>query len=118
AMVVELSTLADVLGQYPSASLRLNMTNYEENALAAVRLERQITAAALYKEGKIWAKFPRDRADAAFPANVTGESHQFRNNSLFLSRPVLDPDNNPPGTIFIQSSLDPCSGRLTRVVGI
>src|SRR5438552_3363731 len=118
AMVVELSTLADVLGQYSSASLRLNMTNYGENALAAVRLEKQIIAAALYKEGKIWAKFPRDRADAAFPANVTGESHEFRDNSLFLSRPVLDPDNNPLGAIFIQSSLDQTYGRLRRDVGI
>src|SRR5438094_5411428 len=85
ALVLEMSTLADAIGKHSASSLSTGMTNYGENTLAALRLQKQIIAAALYKDGKIWAKFPKERADAAFPTNVTAESHQFRKNSFVLT---------------------------------
>jgi len=118
AMVLELSTLADVIGQNSSSRLRVGMPIDAENALAPLRAEKQIIAAGLYKEGKIWAKFPKDRPDSAFPKDITGESHQFVNNSLVVTRPVLDPDNNPLGAIFIKANLDSSYARLRRDVGI
>jgi signal transduction histidine kinase/CheY-like chemotaxis protein len=118
AMVLELSTLADVIGQFSSPSLRVGMPIGAENALAPLRAEKQILAACLYKDGKIWAKFPKDQPDTSFPESVARESHRFANGALMLTRPVLDPDNNLLGIIFLQSSLDATYNRLRRDVGI
>ena len=118
AMVLELSTLADAIGQTASSSLRLNATNYAAITLASLSAQKQIIAAAFFKGGKIFATFPNDRDPASFPENVTGESHRFGRNSLTVIRPVLDPDNSPLATIYIQSSLEQMYSRLRRDVGI
>ena len=52
------------------------------------------------------------------PESVANESHRFANGSLMLTRPVLDPDNNLLGIIFLQSSLDATYSRLRRDVGM
>ena len=119
-MVQDLSTLANVIGNNSRPALTVDMQVGAQTALNSLSAEKQIVAAAVYKGGKIFAKYPEDRNDAAFPANVEGENHQFEKNSLILIRPIMDPDpeNRPLGAIFIQSSLDPMYSRLRRELGI
>src|SRR6266700_4674309 len=119
AMVLELSTLADVIGTSSAVSLRLGMPIGSENIFSSLSANKQIVAACLYTvDGKIWAKFPKDRIDSTFPRSVTGESHRFEKNSLFLFHPVVDPDNSPLCTIFIQARLDQMYYLLWEYVGI
>src|ERR1051326_4388927 len=118
AMEVELSRLVDIIGTTSASSLTLGMPIGAENALTALRIDNQIVAACLYKDGKIFAKFPADRPDAAFPKAVEPDSHKFENHVLTLTRPVLDPDHKQLGTIFIQASLNKMFMRLRRDVVI
>src|SRR6185369_10564283 len=119
AMVLELSTLADVIGKSSALSLKFDMPIGSENMFSSLGANKQIVAACLYKvDGKIWAKFPKDRLDASFPARVTEDSHRFENKSLFLFHPVVDPDNSPLGTVFIQARLDQMYNLLWEYVGI
>src|SRR5712691_8843619 len=98
SMVQDLSTLANVIGNNSRLALTFDMQG-AQTALDSLSAEKQIFAAAVYKGGKIFAKYPKDRNDAAFPAKVEGENHQFEKNSLILVRPILDPDNRPLGAI-------------------
>jgi len=119
AMVLELSTLADVIGKSSALSLKFDMPIGSENMFSSLGANKQIVAACLYKvDGKVWAKFPRDRLDASFPSSATEESHRFEKNSLFLFHRVLDPDNSPLGTVFIQARLDQMYNLLWEYVGI
>ncbi len=117
-MVLEVSTLADVIGKNSAAHMALGNPAYAEETLATLNSEKDILGACLYKDGKIWAKYPKDRPDSAFPKTVETDSHQFARNALLLSRPVLNPNNESIGTIFIQSNLDRMHARLRRYVGI
>src|SRR5438093_796695 len=99
-MVLELSTLADVIGTKSAPSLSTEMPVGSEKIFSSLRANKQIVAACLYTvRGNIWARFPKDWNDTAFPRNVTGESHRFEKNSLILFHPVVDPDNVPLGTV-------------------
>ncbi|PYI79943.1 MAG: hypothetical protein DME26_22560, partial [Verrucomicrobia bacterium] len=86
--------------------------------LANLSTERQVLAACIYRDGKVWAKYPKELSDAAFPAKPDVGRHQFEKNTLALSRQILDPDKNPIGAIYIQSSLDLMYARLRQYVGI
>ena len=120
-MVAELSALADVIGLASRPALGLGAQSSAETLLESVAADKQIVAAAFYKEGTNFARYPRDRPVAAFPENLGDEeSHRFENNSLILIRAVRDPDpeSRPVGMIFLQSSLDQMYARLRRDVGI
>ncbi len=118
ALVLELSTLADVIGKNSAPSLTVGMPSAAEKVLSSLSAEKQIIAACLYKDGRIWEKYPKERKDQAFPPYFSGEDHRFENGSLLLFHPVVDPENKQLGTLFIQSSLGPMYSRLRRDVAL
>src|SRR5437764_6028316 len=69
-MVEELSALADVVGKTARPALSVGMQIGAETALEALSVDQQIIAAAVYTNGAIFAKYPKDRTDSAFPLNV------------------------------------------------
>src|SRR5207248_2642407 len=111
-MVQELSTLAQITGRNSAAAVDLDRPDDAERTLENLSGEGQILAACIYKDGKIWAKYPKQRANAAFPANVQGEGHRFAGKHLSLFRFILDPEGKQVGAIYIQSSLEKMYARL------
>src|SRR5438132_1062383 len=58
-LVMELSTLAEITGRNCSAALNFNMADSAKTTLANLEGESQIMAACIYKDGKVFAKYPR-----------------------------------------------------------
>ena len=81
-LVQELTTLAEVTGRGCTAALSFNAPGMAEDAektLANLSGESRIIAACIYKDGKIWAKYPRTLDDSSLPAQPSPASHRFEN---------------------------------------
>jgi len=115
-MVQELSTLAEITGRNCAAAVDLDRPEDAEKTLESLNAEPQILGACIYKDGKTWAKYPKERME--FPERPLGESHLFAGNHLALSRFILDPEGKQVGTIYFQSSLEKMHRRLWQYVGI
>src|SRR6266566_8449360 len=117
-MVSEMSTLAGITGKNCEVPVSFDRPEEAENTLANLNTERRVLAACIYRDGKVWAKYPKGMSDAAFPAKPDVGRHHFEKSTLALSRQILDPDKNPIGAIYIQSSLDTMYARLRQYVRI
>src|ERR1041385_5197606 len=121
-LVQEMTMLADVTGKNCSAALNFDAPGSTENAeetLANLGGDSRLMAACIYKNGKIWARFPKTLNDSALPVQPAPGSNRFENNSLLLFREIHDPDNAKViGTIFLQSNLSQMYSRIRQYVGI
>ena len=64
-LVLELTTLAEITGKNCAVALSFNRPSDAEGTLSNLSGESQIIAAGIYKDGKIWARFPAALQDAA-----------------------------------------------------
>ncbi len=117
-LVQELSTLADITGKNCAAAVSLNLSDDAEKTLANLSGESRLMAACIYKDGKVWARYPKSLPDSALPPQPPPALHRFENNSLVLSREIHDPDGDLIGTIFLKSNLEQLYSRLRQYVGI
>ena len=76
-LVSEISTLAEITGKNCAAAVSFNMPADAEKTLANLSGESQLMAACIYREGKIWARYPQTLKDDAFPAAPATASHSF-----------------------------------------
>ncbi|MSU59424.1 MAG: response regulator [Pedosphaera sp.] len=118
-LVSEMSMLAGVVGKNCMSALEFEQPdNAENNTLPGLQNDKRVTAACIYKDGRVWAKYPADAPAPNFPAEIPGVGHRF-GDSLELFQPIYDRDNHKQiGTIFIRSSLDQIYTRLWQYVGI
>jgi len=118
-LVSEMSMLAGVVGKNCMSALEFDQPdNAEINTLPGLQNDKRVTAACIYKDGRVWAKYPADVPAANFPAELPGVGHRF-GDSLELFQPIYDRDGHKQiGTIFIRSSLDQIYSRLWQYVGI
>jgi signal transduction histidine kinase/CheY-like chemotaxis protein len=118
-LVSELSTLADITGKNCIGAIKFDDPERTENILANLRGESQIIAAAIYKDGKVLARFPKTLKDAALPAAPSAAGHRFANKTLELFHPIYDADNREQiGAIYLQSSLAQMYSRLRNYLGV
>ena len=119
-LVSEMNTLAEFTGKTCSANIIFDRPDNAENNLSNFIGESRLVAAAIYKDGKIWARFPKTAPASKFPdAPTATESHKFENDSLILFRPIQDPDSHEfIGSIYLRSNLDQMYSRLHQYVGI
>ena len=117
-LVSEISTLADTTGKYCAAPLSFDHRDEAEIMLSNLSSEEQIQSACIYKEGKVWAKYPKTLSDSAFPGGATAGLHHFEKESLRLTRPMTDPDGKSIGVIFVNATLDKMYARLRQYVAI
>jgi signal transduction histidine kinase/CheY-like chemotaxis protein len=117
-LVSEMSTLTEIIGRNCASAVGFNLPENAEKTLADLGAHSQIMAACIYRDGKVWARFPRTLRDAELPAQPPASGHRFEGNSLALSRPIHDPDNEPIGAIFLRANLEQLSSRLRQDVGI
>src|SRR2546422_454386 len=117
-LVSQMRTVARMTGKNCAATLHFdNPKNALEN-LDNLSSDPQITAACIYKEGRVWAKFPPTLKDDALPApSVPG--HRFDKGTLLLFEPIIDPDNGEQiGTLFLQSNLTQMYSSFRQYVAI
>src|SRR2546422_138811 len=66
-LVSEMSTLADITGKRCTVALSFNapgMADEAEKTLADLSGDSRILAACIYKDGKVWARFPKTLKDS------------------------------------------------------
>jgi signal transduction histidine kinase/CheY-like chemotaxis protein len=118
-LVLELTTLAEITGKNCAAAVSFDRPDNAEETLAHLSAESQIIAAGIYKDGKIWARFPKTLKDAALPAAPSAPSHRFANQTLALFHPIYDLDSREQiGSIYVQSSLKQMYSRLRNYLGV
>lgn len=117
-LVLEMSTLAEMTGKYCAAPFTFDHQDEAESMLANLSSEGQIQSACIYKEGRVWAKYPKTLPDSAFPTAVVAGTHHFERDSLRLVRQVIEPDGKPIGLIVVNASLDNMYARLRKFVAI
>ena len=119
-LVSELNTLAEFTGKTCSANINFNRPDDAESNLSNYSGESRLVAAAIYKDGKLWARFPKNAPVSKFPdAPTAAESHVFESDSLVLFRPIQDPETHEfIGSIYVRSNLDQMYSKLRRLVGI
>jgi signal transduction histidine kinase/CheY-like chemotaxis protein len=117
-LVSQMRTVARMTGKNCAATLHFdNPKNALEN-LDNFSSDPQITAACIYKEGRVWAKFPATLKDDAFPA-LSAPGHRFEKRTLLLFEPIIDPDNGEQiGTLFLQSNLKQMYSSFRQYVAI
>src|SRR2546430_2062066 len=100
-LVLEMSTLADTTGKNCAVPLTFDQPADADPTLAHLPGEGQIRAACIYKEGKVWTKFPKSLPDSAFPpaSEIPINGHRFAKESLHVAREIHDPKGELIGTM-------------------
>jgi signal transduction histidine kinase/CheY-like chemotaxis protein len=118
-LVSEMSTLAEIIGRNCDSPLNFNQPEAAERILGNLVSHSRITAACIYRDGKVWARFPRKLSEAELPARPMASGYRFEGNSLAIFRPILDPDTREPlGAIFLRVNQEQLYSRLRQYVGI
>ena len=117
-MVRDLRTLAAVVGTNGSSALDFDDEEFAAKTLAALAATPNITTAAIYtKDGRVLAKYLRDKRSELPPEQPGPEKYVFKNGYLMLFRPILRGEERI-GSIYLQSTLDEMNARLARYAGI
>jgi PAS domain S-box-containing protein len=105
AMSENLQSLGKIIAANSTAALAFE--NYEDarEILAALKVERDIVAVALYdKEGKLFSRYP-DILDArVFPAIPQKDGYRFEQGHLVAFQPVIQ-GTKRMGTLYLKSSV-------------
>lgn len=114
----DVNTLASIIGENASSSVAFNDKQSARASLAALRLQPQITGAAIYdSNGQLFATYTRandgDRAGAAPPHDGAWIDAQH----VGVTRPVLF-NSARVGTVTVRSDLSELALRRTRTLQI
>jgi len=117
-MVRDLRTLAAVVGTNGSSALDFDDEEFAAKTLAALAATPNITTAAIYtKDGRVLAKYLRDKQSELPPEQPGPEKYVFKNGYLMLFRPILRGEERI-GSIYLQSTLHEMNARLARYAEI
>ena len=113
AMAQDLAILGDVLAENSTAALTFRDPEAAQSVLMALRAERNVTAACIYRaDGEVFAKYTRDRNDTSFrPPKMQAESTQFKGDRLIQFRRIVLANENI-GTLYLESDLERLHARL------
>src|SRR5204862_7549289 len=89
-MILNLSTLAEMIGANSAAAVVFNDQRSAEETLAALRAERHIMVAYIYgKNDRLFAAYSRDGGAAEAPAIAARDGYRFGARYLALWRTVV-----------------------------
>jgi PAS domain S-box-containing protein len=113
-----LTAMAAILADRSSAALALRDEKDARAALASLRADPRIEAAALYdRQGKLFVRYPAEAPASAFPA-VAGEGgYRFEVGRLVIFEPVAE-GGTRLGTLYLKSGLHPLYVRLRFYGGV
>jgi methyl-accepting chemotaxis protein len=120
-MVENMTVLADLLGRYSTAPLSFHReedADEVKSTLSAIEADPHIVAVCLYdKERKHFGDYVRAGAARDLPAEPTADGHQFTNDYLELSYPVVQ-DQKRIGTIYLRADLGRIYSHIELHAGI
>lgn len=117
--VRELETLANVIGNESASSLDFTDPDPAKEILGALKAETHIVAAALYdKDGNLFATYPTNKTAAAFPAHPAQGGPRIEGDNVLLFQPIIDPNKDFAGTLYLKSDLREIDSRFMSYVGI
>jgi signal transduction histidine kinase/HAMP domain-containing protein len=113
ALVRDLSTQAQIVGNNCNGSIRFNDSDDANSVLKSVEGIPSILKACVFrKEGTLLAAYFRSGTDYSVPdPNSIPNGHVFQGGTLTLTEPIML-EGKSIGTILIQSSLGPLNARL------
>ena len=115
AMVQNLSTLAEIIGNNTSAALDFSDPKAAKETLSALRAQPNIEAGCIYTvKGEVFAVYERTGNENAFvPPKLQQNTEYFSKDSLHLFRPILR-DGENIGTVYVVSDLNALYSRLDK----
>jgi len=115
AMVRELTTLAEVVGQNSGSALASGDRSAAAQALSALRAKPDIRAARMYsQEGKLWAEYYRANVSIPLPPKaLEGEERISGFHRLALLHPITR-NGGVVGAIYVESDSKEWGDRLWR----
>src|SRR5437667_140938 len=67
SLVMDVSTLAEFTGKNCAVYMIFDHPEEAEKILANLSTEKQVQAACIFKDGKIWTRYPKSLSDDSFP---------------------------------------------------
>ena len=96
-------TLGRIIATNSTAALAFRNREDGEDVLSALKGEPQVVAAALYdEEGRLFARYPQDAPDSAFPPAPAAEGYEFKDSFLSGFQPVSEHAGMRLGALFIR----------------
>ena len=122
AMVRNLATLAEIVGDNTAAALDFNDAASAKETLSALKAEPDIVGACVYiKNGGIFARYDRGNDSIVFaPPVLQPEGYTFARQRLFLSNPIVH-KGETIGAVYLESDMRALYSRLERyafIVGL
>jgi len=119
ASVQQLSTLGEIIATNSTAALAFDVPDDARAVLTALAAERHIVAACLYdKQGRLFAHYPSDAAESAFPAAPGADGYHFEAAHLVGFAPVVQVKGQRLGTLYLRSDMVALYDRLRLYGGI
>ena len=113
-MTSDLETLAEIIGNRSTAALAYDREDDAKETLAALSFKKHIVAAALYRDGRLFAQYSAHANQAVlFPAAPQPDETRFEKGYLVLFRQIRDQDDLM-GTIYLKSDLLEMQDRFER----
>jgi PAS domain S-box-containing protein len=113
AMVDNLSTLSEIIGNNSSAALDFSDPEAAKETLSALRAQPNVRAGSIYTaKGEVFAMYERPNNGSEFvPPKVQQNTEYFSRDSLHLFRPIVR-DGEVLGTVYVVSDLNALYSRL------
>ena len=112
AMVRDLSTLAEVIGNQSTAALTYDDVPAAQEILSALSAKKRIVAAGIYKGNSLFAQYPAQKSGSELlPSHPPAHGSVFEDDHLVLFRPI-QLAGEPIGTICLKSDLKEMNERL------
>src|SRR2546423_9080986 len=116
-LAANMSVLAQIVGSNSTAALAFDDAANAREILAALSVEHQVTAAAVYdQKDKLFARFPETIAPEEFPPHPGPDGDHFDRSRLTMFQPILQ-GGTRLGTIYLQADLGEMYARF-RVYGL
>jgi nitrogen fixation/metabolism regulation signal transduction histidine kinase len=119
AMVVNLETLGEIVGDNTAAALDFNDAVSATETLSALRAEPNIIGACIYtKDGGVFAKYDRTNDATIFtPPALPREGFEFAGQKLHLSLPIAHKGERI-GAVYLESDMRALDSRLEHYASI
>jgi signal transduction histidine kinase len=114
----DLGTLGEVVANNSTAALAFQNRDDAGQILGALKAQPHIVGAAVYDAaGRLFAKYPANRPDAAFPGRVDPDGYRFLPTRLIGFQAIVM-DNERLGTLYLESDMTAMTERLRIYAGM
>jgi len=115
---LETSTLAEVTAANCAAAVLFDRPDDLERLFGNLRRQRLIVAACIYKEGRIWARYPRAIPDSDLPSTPASD-YRFRPGALEVFRAIHDLDSKEKiGILLLRTDLRQMYSQFQAYLGL